>query len=58
MGCGSVLTNTIKPPKNVNTEETSEETFKKIKQIARGNCGHIFLIKSNKTKVEYALKAI
>ena len=49
MGCCSAIPETI-----INTEET----FKKIKQIAKGTFGYIFLIKSNKTKIEYALKAI
>ena len=47
--CGDVIDDTI---------IVSNEIFHKIKKIGEGNNGEIFLIKSNKTQEEYALKAI
>ena len=47
--CGDVIDDTI---------IASNEIFHKIKKIGEGNNGEIFLIKSNKTQKEYALKAI
>ena len=64
MGCGNVLTKTIIPPKDGiipgNSQIIENETFQKIKRIGKGKgaYGDVFLIRSNKTQKEYALKAI
>ena len=47
--CGDVVENTI---------VSSNEIFRKIKKIGKGNYGEIFLIQSNKTQKEYALKVM
>ena len=68
MGCGNVLTDTInldtskiiiseKFKLNTSTIQLNE-SFQKLKKIGAGAYGQVFLIKSNKTQKEYALKAI
>ena len=65
MGCGNALTNTIIPTDMINPDHMKKsqiieknESFNKIRRIGKGSYGEVFLIKSNKTQKEYALKAI
>ena len=52
MGCGIAVV--IED----NTKRGNNETFEKKRLIGKGNLGEVYLVKSTKTKLEYALKEI